>query len=57
LYSYIKNIDNKDFVYKDKDVVGVDVEFEEPKHSDIVIDTNIFNIEDSLIKIINRLEH
>ena len=52
----IQSITNKDFVYESKDVVGVDVVFDAPKNSDIVIDTKSLNIKDSLEEIIKGLK-
>ena len=52
----IDKITNKDFVYNDKNVVGVDLEFEEPINADLVIDTSKKNIDESLkeiLKVIN----
>jgi len=52
----LENIKNKEFVYSDKNVVGVDLEFEEPKSADLMIDTGKESIEDSLKKIIKLIE-
>ena len=52
----LENIKNKDFVYSDKNVVGVDLEFEEPKNSDLVIDTGKESVNNSLEKIIELIE-
>jgi len=53
----IKNITNKDFVYNDTNVVGVDMEFDEPTNPDLIIDTSKKNIDESLrdiLKVINE---
>jgi len=53
----IENITNKDFVYSDKNVVGVDMEFDEPTNPDLVIDTSKKDIDESLkdiLKVINE---
>jgi len=52
----IKTIQNKDFVYNDKNVVGVDLEFEIPKNPDLVIDTSKENIKESLEKILSFIK-
>ena len=52
----INTIKNKDFVYNNKNVVGIDLEFEKPKNPDLVIDTGKENIKESLEKIINLIE-
>jgi len=52
----LETIKNKNFVYSDKNVVGVDLEFEEPKNADLVIDTGKESIEGSLKKIIELIE-
>jgi len=48
----MNNVKNKDFVYNSKNVVGKDIEFEEPKKPDLVLYTDKLSIEDSLKKII-----
>ncbi len=48
----MNNVKNKDFVYNSKNVVGKDIEFEEPKKPDLVLCTDKLSIEDSLKKII-----
>ena len=48
----IQTITNKDFVYSDKNVVGVDMEFDEPINTDLVINTAEDSITESLKKII-----
>jgi len=48
----IKTVTNKDDVYKTIDVVGVDLEFEEPQNSTLIIDTTKLTIDQSLDKII-----
>jgi len=53
----IDTIRNKDFVYKDKNVVGVDVEFDKPTNPDLILDTSRLNINNSLkeiIKVVNE---
>jgi len=52
----IKNINNKDFVYNDKNVVGVDLEFDEPMNADVVIDTAKLSIDESIKKIIDKIK-
>ena len=52
----IASITNKDFVYKSKDVVGVDVAFEEPKNPDLVLDTGKLSVEECLRMIDDRLD-
>ncbi len=53
----LDTITNKDFVYSSKNVVGVDVEFEEPKNADLILDTSSEDIETSLKKILDFLEN
>ena len=48
----IKKIRNKDFVYKSKNVVGVDLKFEEPKNPTLVIQTDKLSIQESIQKIL-----
>ena len=53
----IENIKNKDFVYSDKNVVGVDLEFDEPTNPDLILDTSKKNIQESLkeiLKVVNE---
>lgn len=52
----INNIKNKKTVYKDKNVVGVDIKFEEPKNSNLIIDTNKLTKEESLNHILKYLK-
>jgi len=52
----IKTINNKDFVYNDKNVVGVDLEFEIPKNADLIIDTSQESINESLEKILSFIK-
>jgi len=52
----LNKITNKDFVYKDKNVVGVDLKFDEPKNADLIIDTGKESEENSLEKIIRLVE-
>jgi len=47
----IKNITNKDFVYDSRDVVGVDMEFDEPKNPDLILDTDRLDIDCCIEKI------
>jgi len=51
----LQTIKNKDFVYKDKNVVGIDVEFEEPKNADLVIDTSNYSVNEALQQIIKQV--
>jgi adenylylsulfate kinase-like enzyme len=51
----MQTIKNKDFVYEDKNVVGVDVEFEYPKNADLVIDTNGCSIDEALKQLIKQV--
>ena len=48
----LQNIKNKDFVYKSKNVVGVDLKFEEPKNPTLVIQTDKLSIQESIQKIL-----
>ncbi len=52
----LNDIKNKENVYKDANVVGVDLQFEEPVNPSLVINTSILNIEESFQKIISYLE-
>jgi len=52
----LKNIKNKDFVYKTKSVVGVDLEFEEPKHSDLILQTDNLSIAECMEKILKVID-
>lgn len=51
----LSDIKNKDSVYNDDDVVGVDMKFDEPKNPSLTIDTSKDNIQTSLNKIINHI--
>jgi len=53
----LKEIKNKDFVYSDKNVVGVDLRFDEPKNADLVIDTGKNDVKDSLKMIIGVIDN
>jgi len=53
----IQTIINKDFVYSDTNVIGVDMEFDEPTNPDLIIDTSKKSINESLnevLKVINE---
>ncbi|NPA55866.1 MAG: adenylyl-sulfate kinase [Epsilonproteobacteria bacterium] len=52
----IDTITNKDFVYSDKNVIGVDMEFDEPTNPDLVIDTSKKSINESLKEILEIIE-
>jgi len=52
----LNHIKNKDSVYKNKNVVGIDLKFEEPKNPSLVINTSKLSKEESLRKVINYLE-
>jgi len=52
----ISSIDNKKQVYDSKNVVGVDLEFEIPQKSSLVIDTTQQTKEESLLEIIGYLD-
>lgn len=52
----INNIKNKKIVYEDENVVGVDIEFEEPQKSNLIIDTNMLSEKESLTHIIEYLQ-
>jgi len=41
----IEDISNKDFVYSDTNVVGVDMEFDTPKNPDLVLDTASLDVD------------
>ncbi len=51
----ISDIKNKDSVYNNNDVVGVDMAFDEPKNPNLTIDTSKDEIQTSLNKIINYI--
>lgn len=51
-----KKILNKEEVYNDNNVVGIDINFDEPKNSDLIIDTGDLSVEESLQKIIQKIE-
>ena len=53
----LKEIKNKDFVYSGKNVVGVDLRFDEPKNADLVIDTGKNDVKDSLKMIIGVIDN
>ena len=48
----LKKIKNKDFVYADKNVVGVDIRFDEPKNPDLVINTGEVSVKEARDKIV-----
>ena len=52
----LEKIDNKEDVYNDKNVLGVDLEFEEPQKPDLIIDTGKNGIKESLEKIIKVID-
>jgi len=52
----LKEIKNKDFVYSGKNVVGVDLRFDEPKNADLVIDTGEVSVKEALEKIVSLLK-
>jgi len=51
----LKNIKNKEDVYAGKNVVGIDIEFEEPENPDLILDTDKLSIKDCIIKIIKKI--
>lgn len=51
----IKTISNKNDVYDSTNVVGVDLDFDEPLNANLIIYTSKQNVEDSLSEIINYL--
>jgi len=50
----LQDIVNKDFVYSDKNVVGVDVEFEEPIHADLILNTTKLTVDECLQEILKK---
>lgn len=51
----LQDIHNKDAVYNDSHVVGIDIAFDEPKNPSLVIDTSTTDEEKSLEIIINHI--
>lgn len=51
----LDDIHNKDTVYNGRDVVGVDVTFEEPRTPSLIINTSTMNAHDSLKSIIQHI--
>jgi len=53
----LKEIKNKDFVYKDStDVVGVDMVFDEPTKPSLTLDTGVFSLDECVSKIIKEIK-